>query len=100
MEHALRWSLLALVILALGYLVIGLFVANRLSAPVRQPIEQTPADEDLDFQEVGFESSDGLALQGWWIPEEGSSRAVVLVHGLQRFAVALGRLIYGARMLA
>jgi uncharacterized protein len=81
-EHALRWSLLALVVLALEYLVIGLFVANRLSAPVRQPIEQTPADEDLNFQEVGFESSDGLALKGWWIPEEGSSRAVVLVHGL------------------
>jgi uncharacterized protein len=81
-ERALRWSLLTLAVLALGYLGIGLFVANRLSAPVRQPTEQTPADEGLDFQEVGFESTDGLTLKGWWIPEEVSSRAVVLVHGL------------------
>jgi uncharacterized protein len=83
-EHTLRWALLALVVLTLGYFGVGLFVATRLSAPVRQPTEQTPADEGLDFQEVGFESTDGLTLKGWWIPEEGSSRAVVLVHGLRR----------------
>ena len=82
MKHVIRWVLLALVILTLGYLGIGLFVANRLTVPIRQPTEQTPADEGLTFQEVGFESSDGLDLKGWWVPEEGSSRAVILVHGL------------------
>ena len=82
MEHVIRWALLALAILTLGYLGVGLFVSTRLTAPVRQPTEQTPADESLDFREVGFESSDGLDLKGWWIPQEGSSRAVVLVHGL------------------
>jgi uncharacterized protein len=83
MEHALRWVLLALVILALGYLGIGLFVATRLSAPVRQPTEQTPADEVLDFREMGFESIDRLTLKGWWVPGDVPSRAVVLVHGLE-----------------
>jgi uncharacterized protein len=81
-KQALRWVLLALAVLVLGYFGTGLFVASRLSTPVRQLTEQTPADEGLDFQEVGFESTDGLDLKGWWIPEEGSSRAVVLVHGL------------------
>ena len=83
MEHAFRWGLLALVILALGYLGVGLFVATRLTAPVRQPTEQTPTHEGLDFQEVVFESTDGLILKGWWVPGEVSSRAVVLVHGLE-----------------
>lgn len=83
MEHALRWGLLALVVLALGYLGVGLFVATRLSAPVRQPTEQTPTDEGLDFREVNFESTDGLALKGWWVPKEDSTQAVVLVHGLE-----------------
>src|SRR5215210_3996121 len=82
MEHPIRWILLALVVLALGYLGIGLFVATRLSTPVRQPTEQTIVDEGLDFQEVSFESTDGLDLKGWWIPEGGSSQVVVLVHGL------------------
>jgi hypothetical protein len=76
MEHALRWGLLALAVLALGYFGIGLFVATRLTAPVRQPTEQTPADEDLDFQEVGFKSTDGLALKGWWVSGDDSARAV------------------------
>lgn len=82
MKRALRWTSLALVVLALGYLGIGLFVATQLTAPVREPMERTPADAGLDFREVSFESSDGLDLEGWWIPEEeDSSRAVVLVHG-------------------
>jgi uncharacterized protein len=82
-EHALRWSLLTFVVLGLGYMGIGLFVAARLTSPVRQPIEQTPGDEGLDFQEVGFESTDGLDLKGWWVPGDDPSQAVVLVHGLE-----------------
>ena len=76
------WALLTLAVLALGYLSVGLFVATQLSSPVHHPIEHTPTDEGLRFQEVGFESSDGLDLKGWWISQEGSSRAVVMVHGL------------------
>jgi hypothetical protein len=82
-KHANRWGLLTLAVLALGYLGVGLFVAARLTVPVRQPTAQTPADEGLDFQEVGFESTDGLALRGWWVPGDNPSRAVVLVHGLE-----------------
>jgi len=81
-KHMLRWALLVLAVLALGYLGIGLFVATRLTVPDRQSVERTPADEDLDFSEVSFESSDGLDLKGWWVPGDDSSRAVVLVHGL------------------
>ena len=83
MEQAFRWGLLALVILTLGYLGVGLFVATWLTTPIRQPTEQTPTDEGLDFQEVVVESTDGLSLKGWWVPGEVSSRAVVLVHGLE-----------------
>jgi uncharacterized protein len=82
-EQVLRWGLLVLVILALGYLSVGLFVAARLTTPVRQPIEHTPADEGLDFQEASFQSTDGLALKGWLVPGDDPSRAVALVHGLE-----------------
>ncbi len=72
-----------MVFLFLGYLGVGLFVATKLTSTVRQPTEQTPADEGLDFEEVGFQSTDGLALKGWWVPGNDSSHAVVLVHGLE-----------------
>jgi len=81
-ENVLRWVLLALAVLSLGYLGVGLLVATRLSAPVRQPTEQTPADKSLDFREVSFESTDGLALKGWWVPGDEPFQAIVLVHGL------------------
>jgi uncharacterized protein len=82
-EHPLRWILLALVSLALGYLGVGLFVVARLSSPARQPTEQSPADASLDFQDVSFESADGLTLKGWWVPGDDSTRVVALVHGLE-----------------
>ena len=76
------WILLVLAILTVGYLGVGLFVAMRLSAPSRQPQEQTPADVGLGHREVSLRSADGLRLAAWWIPGDDPSRAVVLVPGL------------------
>ncbi len=77
------WTAIALVILAGGYLTVGLLVAVRLSAPNHQPPERTPANVGLEYRDVSFESADGVHLAAWWIPppDEGSSRAAVLVHG-------------------
>jgi pimeloyl-ACP methyl ester carboxylesterase len=63
------------------YLVVCYVVAARLSAPVRRPVERTPADFGLRYREVEVRSSDGLRLSGWWVEGAGSSRAAVLVHG-------------------
>ena len=77
------WIAIALVILAGGYLTVSLLVAVRLSAPNHQPPERTPANVGLEYRDVSFESTDGVHLAAWWIPppDEGSSRAAVLVHG-------------------
>jgi fermentation-respiration switch protein FrsA (DUF1100 family) len=75
--------ILALAILALGYLGVGLFVADRLSAPSHRPQELTPTDVRLDYREVSFKSTDGLELAGWWVPGNDPSRAVVLVSGIE-----------------
>jgi uncharacterized protein len=64
-----------------AYLVVGYVVAARLSVPVRQRVERTPADVGLNYREVGLRSSDGLSLDAWWVDKAGSSRAAVLVHG-------------------
>jgi uncharacterized protein len=76
------WVILALAVLALGYLGVGLFVAVRLSAPSHQPQELTPTDVGLDYREVSFQSTDGLGLAGWWVPGNDPSRSVVLVSGI------------------
>jgi uncharacterized protein len=77
------WPVIALMVLAGGYLAVSLFVAVRFSAPNREPPERTPAEPGLEYREVSFESADGVPLEAWWVlPAEGvSSRAAVLVHG-------------------
>ena len=78
-----HWAVLALAVLALGYLGVGLFVADQLSAPSHQPQELTPTDVGLNYREVRIQSTDGLELAGWWVPGDDPSRAVVLVPGIE-----------------
>jgi dipeptidyl aminopeptidase/acylaminoacyl peptidase len=78
------WTVIALMILAAGYLAVSLLVALRFTAPNRQAPERLPADVGLQYREVSFESTDGVPLAAWWVSptQEGSSRAAaVLVHG-------------------
>lgn len=79
--RALLWAFLVAVISAFAYLAIGYLVAARLSGPVREPAERTPADAGLSYREVAFRTDDGILLEGWWVERPGSSRVAVLVHG-------------------
>jgi len=74
---------LLLAVLVIGYLGVGLVVADRLSAPSHQPQELTPTDVGLNYCEVNVPSTDGLELAGWWVPGNDPSRAVVLVPGIE-----------------
>jgi pimeloyl-ACP methyl ester carboxylesterase len=79
--RVLFWASVVAVSSVVAYLVIGYVVAARLSAPVRHPVERTPADVGLDHREVVVRSSDGLSLSAWWVGKPGSQRVAVLVHG-------------------
>ncbi|GAC1552934.1 MAG: hypothetical protein NVS2B7_28920 [Herpetosiphon sp.] len=89
------WWRLPVVLLAtgmIGYLTIAVFVADRLTVPVRR---QVPRARDgwrygtdpqrafgVDFQDVTFPSRiDHVAISGWYIPGRDSQHAIVLVHG-------------------
>ena len=41
----------------------------------------SPAEFDLEFENISFITADGISLRGYWIPFPGSSRAVILLHG-------------------
>lgn len=81
-RRRLLLALAALVLLlAIAYFGISLFVAIRLTAPATSPVEPSPQSVGLEAREVGFESVDGTDLEAWWVEGGGSDRAVVLVHG-------------------
>jgi pimeloyl-ACP methyl ester carboxylesterase len=48
---------------------------------VRNPVEKTPADYGLPYEEVTVTTEDGLKLVGWYIPSQNGA-VVLCQHGL------------------
>jgi pimeloyl-ACP methyl ester carboxylesterase len=48
----------------------------------RSPLLRTPADADLMFEDITFPSSDGTALEAWFIPCRGSDKLIICTHPL------------------
>ncbi len=76
----LKWTVRGLFLLALaGVFVVGL---DRLFYLPDKRIEATPADLGLAYEEVTFTTSDGLALNAWFLPAIGAPRGTVIhFHG-------------------
>ena len=72
-------TILFLVVLSLGaiYVAICYVFAQMTLNPSRQPVAVTPSDYGLEYEEVEFESLEGLRLKGWFVP--GDPRKVLLV---------------------
>ncbi|UCG57603.1 MAG: alpha/beta hydrolase [Phycisphaerales bacterium] len=60
--------------------VLFLMQPRFLYSPTRE-ITCTPRDCGLDFEDVAFETDDGLQLSGWYIPAGGSETTVLFCHG-------------------
>jgi fermentation-respiration switch protein FrsA (DUF1100 family) len=81
--------------LAIGLLASLVFTAACTSAatqvvtylavhPPRERASLTPADLGLAYEDVSFNTSDGLELKGWFVPSPYSRAAVILGHGFTR----------------
>ncbi|MEV1005502.1 alpha/beta hydrolase [Nonomuraea sp. NPDC050202] len=55
-------------------------IAGSFRESLRSPILHTPAEAGLDFEDVTFPSQDGVPLEGWFIPAEGSDKIIVANH--------------------
>lgn len=54
-------------------------LAEGLSTPPRLPILRTPADYDMEFEEVSFTTADGVEVSAWFMPST-SNRVVISNH--------------------
>jgi fermentation-respiration switch protein FrsA (DUF1100 family) len=61
--------------------VLGLALSFLMTRRFGLTEARSPAEFGLAFEEVTFKATDGLTLHGWWIPNTGSDRAVVIMHG-------------------
>jgi fermentation-respiration switch protein FrsA (DUF1100 family) len=51
----------------------------------------TPASFQLPFDDVQFQTKDGLTLKGWWVGAPENRGTVILVHGLNRSRIEMIR---------
>src|SRR3972149_3998361 len=75
-------SVIAVVIII--YLYTALYKFLTQSYDVYRPKKQitiTPFDIRLYFEEVIFESSDGINLSGWFVPVRNNRGAMLVFHG-------------------
>ncbi len=63
-------------------LVVYLMQARMLYLPdvPGRSLDRTPADIDVDYDDVTIETSDGVLLHGWFVPGE-SDRVLLFFHG-------------------
>ncbi|HYK92315.1 MAG TPA: alpha/beta fold hydrolase [Acidobacteriota bacterium] len=105
----LRWSLISyLVLVFLVIFVIGppLLAWSLIHAGTRPPDRQlrdSPADYQVQFEDVVFDAQDNVRLSGWFIPPTGKSAVIICAHGLFRNRIevlprimALAKAGYGA----
>ena len=78
------WGIVAIVLLAAIYFGIGAYAADQVTRidPNHPKGIKTPMTYDVPYETVYFPSrGEDLKIAGWYLPAEGSSRAMILVHG-------------------
>lgn len=55
-------------------------MADSFQRQLRSPIVHLPSELGLSYEDVTFPSLDGVPLEGWFIPAEGSSRIIIANH--------------------
>jgi hypothetical protein len=55
-------------------------IADSFRKSLRSPILHSPAEAGLAYEDVNFPSQDGVPLEGWFIPAEGSEKIIIANH--------------------
>lgn len=70
-----------LVAVLIGFVIaISFFGVFAATHPKRRPMDITPEDLRLGYEEVSFQTDDGLTLRGWFIPSK-TNQTIIVLHG-------------------
>ena len=75
-------NIILIFLLIIAFIILFSFLTFIMSIkPGKWPIEFTPESLKLKYEDVTFESSDGLKLKGWFIPSDKSNDTIIVMHG-------------------
>lgn len=61
-------------------LLLFLFQSSYIFQPYKS-VTTTPAEVNLEYEEVNLEASDGVQLHGWWVPHPAPGHTLLFLHG-------------------
>ena len=73
--------MIVFVLLLISYFAFSLYVANAMTAPLAPRIDTSAKVVSENFEDVSFDSTDGLELKGWLFTSS-SNKLVIMVTGL------------------
>jgi dienelactone hydrolase len=78
--------IIIVIALALIYLLVSYYISGTIIHLNRQPVPRNPGDYGMDFEDVEFETSDGVNIRGWLIPGS-KSKLIIMTHvgGLTKY---------------
>jgi len=94
-KSVLRWSGIFYIITALALFfgvapyIAAWAITQASTRPPDRRLADTPADYQLPFEEISFDSKDSLRLSGWFIPTSGKEAVLIGTHGLFRNRIEL-----------
>jgi len=75
-------NLIIIFLVIIAFIILFSFLTFLMSIkPGKWPIEFTPESFNLKYEDVDFETSDGLKLKGWFIPSNKSNNTIIVMHG-------------------
>ncbi len=81
MSSMLIYITVVLFIAYLGWGLLLYIMQSKFLYSSERDVSSTPAELELDFEDVVFKSADGLDLSGWYIPAKNSKLTVLFCHG-------------------
>ena len=79
-------KIVGIVLIAVIFLIIGIFCCSNflvsyvIHNPIRSPVLGSPLDYGMDYSDISF-TSDGIELEGWFIPNNNSDATIIIAHG-------------------
>lgn len=75
------WLILVLVGTYLGIMLLIYAFQRQMVFHPTKSIYTTPGDLGINYEDVELETEDGLRLHGWFLPDNGVDRTILLFHG-------------------
>jgi uncharacterized protein len=83
-----------LIVFGLAPYLLARLIVNSGTRPMDRLLEDTPAEYQVPYEGIAFETQDHLRLNGWYVPPGDKNAIVVCAHGLFRNRVEmLGRVM-------